>query len=94
MTRSLAREWGGDNITVNADRARPGDGGGDRIRARWRATASTSKPRHSARTAAADVCGAVLFALSDLARFVTGPAAGRQRRLRRCTNRTIFPTKE
>ena len=72
MTRCLAREWGGDNITVNA--VAPG-------LTLVEATEYVPKARHekyaegralSREQQAADVCGAVLFALSDLSRFVTG----------------------
>lgn len=72
MTHSLAREWGSDGITVNA--IAPG-------LTLVEATEHVPKVRHekylddralAREQQAADVCGAVLFALSDLSRFVTG----------------------
>ncbi|THT96170.1 SDR family oxidoreductase [Lampropedia puyangensis] len=72
MTHSLAREWGSDNITVNA--IAPG-------LTLVEATEYVPQARHQKyldgralprEQQAADVCGTVLFALSDLARFVTG----------------------
>jgi len=72
MTRSLAREWGADNITVNA--IAPG-------LTLVEATEYVPKSRHEKylegralprEQQAADVCGAVLYALSGLSRFVTG----------------------
>lgn len=72
MTHSLAREWGADGITVNA--VAPG-------LTLVEATEYVPKARHEKylegraiprEQQAADVCGPVLFALSGLARFVTG----------------------
>ncbi|MFT4193254.1 SDR family oxidoreductase [Ottowia sp.] len=72
MTRSLSREWGGDDITVNA--IAPG-------LTLVEATEYVPQARHDKylegralprEQQAADVCGAVLFALSGLSRFVTG----------------------
>lgn len=72
MTRSLSREWGADNITVNA--VAPG-------LTLVEATEYVPQARHDKylegrslprEQQAADVCGAVLFGLSGLSRFVTG----------------------
>lgn len=72
MTRSLAREFGPDNITVNA--IAPG-------LTLVEATEYVPEARHrlyhdqraiSREQLPADVSGAVIFALSDLSRFVTG----------------------
>ncbi len=72
MTRSLSREWGPDDITVNA--VAPG-------LTLVEATEYVPQARHDKylegrslprEQQAADVCGAVLFGLSGLSRFVTG----------------------
>lgn len=72
MTRALAREYGADDITVNA--IAPGlvlveateyvPEDRQRLYVEQRALQREQLP--------ADVCGAALFALSDLSRFVTG----------------------
>ncbi|MBV8500125.1 MAG: SDR family oxidoreductase [Paucibacter sp.] len=72
MTRSLSREWGANGITVNA--VAPG-------LTLVEATEYVPMARHQKylegrsiprEQQAADVCGAVLYALSGLSRFVTG----------------------
>lgn len=72
MTRSLSREWGAQDITVNA--VAPG-------LTLVEATEYVPQARHDKylegrslprEQQAADVCGAVLFGLSGLSRFVTG----------------------
>lgn len=72
MTHSVAREYGADNITVNA--IAPG-------LVRVEATQYVPEARHrhyvdqralQREQQPEDVCGPVVFALSDLARFVTG----------------------
>lgn len=72
MTRSLAREFGTDEVTVNA--VAPG-------LTLVEATAYIPKERHDfylngraikREQVPDDVCGAVVFCLSDLSRFVTG----------------------
>ena len=72
MTRSLAREFGADNVTVNA--IAPG-------LTLVEATAYIPKERHEfylngraikREQVPDDVCGAVVFCLSSLSRFVTG----------------------
>lgn len=72
MTRSLAREAGADNITVNA--IAPGL---TRVEATEYVPAARYQTYHDGRALQRtqlpdDVSGAVLFALSDLSRFVTG----------------------
>lgn len=72
MTRSLAREFGNDNVTVNA--VAPG-------LTLVEATAYIPEERHrhyidnraiKREQVPDDVCGAVIFCLSDLSRFITG----------------------
>ncbi len=72
VTRSLSREWGGDHITVNS--VAPG-------LTLVEATEYVPQALHEKylegralqrEQQAADVCGAVVFSLSGLARFVTG----------------------
>lgn len=72
MTRSLAREWGEDKITVNA--IAPG-------LVLVEATKYVPEARHhhymenraiKKEQLPEDVCGAVAFALSDMSRFITG----------------------
>lgn len=72
MTHSLAREYGADNITVNA--IAPG-----LVLVEATQYVPEARHRHYVEQRALqreqlpeDVCGAALFALSDLARFVTG----------------------
>ena len=72
MTHSLAREYGADNITVNA--IAPG-----LVLVEATQYVPEARHRHYVDQRALrreqqpeDVCGPVLFALSDLARFVTG----------------------
>lgn len=72
MTHSLAREFGADDITVNA--IAPGltivEATQYVPKARQRQYVEQRALRRE--QLPADVCGAVVFALSDLARFVTG----------------------
>lgn len=72
LTRSLAREFGADNITVNA--IAPGL---TLVEATEYVPAHRHQLYHDQRAISreqvpADVSGAVIFALSDLSRFVTG----------------------
>jgi len=72
MTRSLARELGADNITVNA--IAPGL---TLVEATQYVPASRHELYRNQRAlqrdqVPADLCGSVVFALSDLSRFMTG----------------------
>ena len=76
LTRTAAREWGGDGITVNcvcpasvAHRLPPDDGG---VRARAFATMYEDHPLGRDGDAEADIAPAVAFLLSDASQYVTG----------------------
>jgi NAD(P)-dependent dehydrogenase (short-subunit alcohol dehydrogenase family) len=72
MTRSLARELGADNITVNAIAPGLVDVEATRYVPEARHRQYVEQRALSRNQLPDDVTGAVLYALSDLARFVTG----------------------